>query len=281
MKLSIVTVCKGRLHHLRETAPLIAAQNPDEHIIVDYDCQDHCGDWVNANIPSATVVRATDPRGFCVARGRNLGAAAATGDWIFFIDADVLIEPGLIEWIRANASKGHFYKSPPFPTDSYSETEGSFVCTKENFEAVGEYDEAIRGWGREDTELYWRLDEVAQSKVLPEGCVTTIRHSDGERAKEYDSDTFTSIASKTLAYIKIKRKLNKCYPINNAPTCCREALFAQSIAQEKDFHAQTGRLRVQIRCQDCVAAGAPKKFFNVKWGRRFWFFGPQSSSWID
>jgi hypothetical protein len=37
-RLSIVTTCKGRLHHLRRSLPGFLAQPDTQVIVVDYDC---------------------------------------------------------------------------------------------------------------------------------------------------------------------------------------------------------------------------------------------------
>ena len=284
MKISIVTVCKGRLHHLRQTAPLIAAQQPDEHIIVDYDCQDHCGDWVERNLPSASVVRATDPRGFCLSRGRNLGATAATGDFIFFMDADILIEPGLIDWIRANVQPDGFYISPHFPEGARSETEGSFVCARPLFESVGGYDEAIRTWGREDSDLYMRLQEVAAYRRLPAGTVTAIRHDNAERTLEYDSGPLDAVLARTALYVRIKHEAGRHVPIQHR-LCCREALFAQTagdFGRKSAFGRQSRTARFRLRCEECVGRGETQRFFNMQWVRRYRFFGPKVlKTWMD
>lgn len=285
MRLSVVTVCKGRLHHLRQTAPLIAAQGPDEHIIVDYDCQDHCGEWVEQNLAAASVVRTTDPRGFCLARGRNLGAAAATGDFIFFADADILIEPGLIDWIRANVQPRRFYNAPHYPEGSHSQTDGSFVCSRTLFESVGGYDEAIRGWGREDTDLYRRLKQAASGDMLPEGFMTAIRHGDAERTREYNSEPFNVLADRTALYIDIKHQAGRLlsYPL---PACCREALFEQTAGIKYGSRPKHGGksepVRVALRCQTCVERGEKQQFFNMTWVRRYRLFGPRAPKyWID
>jgi glycosyltransferase involved in cell wall biosynthesis len=87
--IAFVTTSKGRLNHIKETLPLMAAQNPDEIIVVDYGCPDGTGDWVEANFPVVKVVRIDDDPGFCVSRARNRGAAKSACDLICFIDADI------------------------------------------------------------------------------------------------------------------------------------------------------------------------------------------------
>jgi len=69
---AFVTTCKGRLHHLQQTLPLIAAQAPDEIVVVDYGCPQNSGDWVEAHFPGVKVVRTTDDPGFCLPRALDL-----------------------------------------------------------------------------------------------------------------------------------------------------------------------------------------------------------------
>lgn len=48
-----VTTCRGRLHHLQQTIPRIVAEQPDEIIVVDHDCPQGTGDWLEKNYPAS------------------------------------------------------------------------------------------------------------------------------------------------------------------------------------------------------------------------------------
>ena len=106
--IGFVTVSKGRLHHIRQTLPLMAAQQADKLIVVDYSCPDGTGDWVEANVPAAQVVRVTDDPGFSLTRARNIGARHAGTDWLVFADADIVTEAGWLAWMRDNLQGGRF-----------------------------------------------------------------------------------------------------------------------------------------------------------------------------
>src|SRR6476661_4950454 len=112
-RIAFVTTSKGRLHHIKETVPLMVAQGAAEVIVVDYSCPDKTGDWVEANFPSVKVVRVTDDPGFSVGRARNLGAAQSTADWMVFIDGDVKAAPGWHDWMQKHLSPGRFYRAAP------------------------------------------------------------------------------------------------------------------------------------------------------------------------
>jgi hypothetical protein len=52
LAVSLITTCKGRLAHLKETLPAFLAQGAGcEVIVVDYDCPEGAATWVNANHP--------------------------------------------------------------------------------------------------------------------------------------------------------------------------------------------------------------------------------------
>ncbi|MHC5065819.1 MAG: glycosyltransferase family 2 protein [Planctomycetota bacterium] len=65
---------------------------PHEVIVVDDGSTDGSGDLARAS--GAEVLQLSGPNG--PARARNRGAAKATGDVIYFVDADVTVEPGAL-----------------------------------------------------------------------------------------------------------------------------------------------------------------------------------------
>ena len=180
--IAFVTTCKGRLHHLKETLPLIVAQAPDEIIVVDYGCPQGTGDWVETHYPGVSVVRVTDDPGFCVARARNLGAARSSSRWVCFIDADVRINAGWVAWLRGNLHPKFFYRAAPVNGQRDKDTWGTVACTRKAFEAIEGYDEAFRGWGGEDGDLYMRLAALGLAEsAYPITFVSAIGHDDAQR----------------------------------------------------------------------------------------------------
>ena len=181
--IAFITTCRGRLHHLKQTLPAMAAQAPDELIVVDYGCPDGTGDWVEANFPAAKVVRASQPDGgFNVSRARNLGAAETASDWLFFIDADVTCQPGLGEWLRGTLEPGKFYRPVPGEGPPAHQVFGSFACATADFAKAEGFDEVIEGWGYEDRDMYQRLGHGGVEEAhYPSGLVTAILHANDER----------------------------------------------------------------------------------------------------
>jgi hypothetical protein len=59
-QIAFVVTCKGRLHHLRQSLPLLASQPDCECVVVDYDCPDQTHLWVAEHFPAVRVVRVSD-----------------------------------------------------------------------------------------------------------------------------------------------------------------------------------------------------------------------------
>ena len=112
MKISIVIpafneakLLPGTLTAVRAAAE--AAFTPldwaSELIVCDNNSTDHTGDVARA----AGAVVVFEPRNQ-IARARNTGAAAATGDWFIFVDADSRPTAGLLRDVAARIQEGRW-----------------------------------------------------------------------------------------------------------------------------------------------------------------------------
>jgi glycosyltransferase involved in cell wall biosynthesis len=181
-----VTTCKGRLHHLKETLPLIVADHPDEVIVVDYDCPQGAGAWVASNYPNVRVVYVRDGSAFRLSRARNEGIKASTADILCIIDADILVKPGFVAWIKQRADRRVFFRQATDNGRRVTQSWGTFVCPRRLLLEVGLYDEAFDGWGGEDDDIYYRLKTNGSvESSFPLDFVRAISHGSDERFALY------------------------------------------------------------------------------------------------
>jgi glycosyltransferase involved in cell wall biosynthesis len=203
--ISIVVTCKDRLHHLRQTLPQTMRQSSAEVIVVDYGCSQGTAAWVRENHPSARVVVVTDDPVFCLSRARNLGAAQARGRIFLFLDADIRIDGDLGAWIARNTAQGSYYRAtaPIHPSAI-----GTAICVRADFDRIGRYDEAYRGWGGEDMDLYDTFELAGiPCANFPHSYLVPIEHTDAERQLGRDKggmDSTEQAARAHLVYRTIK-----------------------------------------------------------------------------
>jgi hypothetical protein len=190
---SLITICKNRLHHLKETLPWMMKQSATEVIVVDYGCEQGTSAWVNKNYPAARVVEVTDDPKFCAARARNSGASWARGDVLFFVDADMKVKMDLGKWAVNNVVPGAYFRAPHRAGLTYW---GTFMCRKEDFLRMRGFDEAYRTWGGEDSDLFKRFLRSGMNCLeLPISDLESIDHGDEERQLEWAPNrVFMSLA---------------------------------------------------------------------------------------
>ncbi|MDD2662760.1 MAG: galactosyltransferase-related protein [Dechloromonas sp.] len=284
-KIAFVTACKGRLHHLRVTLPLMVGAGIEEIVVVDYACPDGTGDWVIQNYPSVKLIRVDDDPGFCLSRARNIGAKAVEANWICFIDADIRINPDWRDWLVENLSPGYFYRAAKISGFRDVETWGTFLCQKSAFDLVGGYDEAFRGWGGEDDDLYSRLLVIAQQaeSAYPSCFVSPISHDNIERTK------FHKIKSKELQ-LEVNRHYQRAkgFFFNllgvQLPLAIRQSLmmqieteFQNAARESPSTPAPRLRPRMSISLQDLPGKGSV--VLEMGYRRRYLICGPREF-WI-
>lgn len=279
-EIAFITTCKGRLHHIKETLPLIAALSPAEIVVVDYDCPDKTGDWVEANMPGIKVLRVKDEPGFSLPRARNLGATLTTAPWLCFIDADIRVRGDWLSWMNENLEQGYFYRAAPSEGERQSDSFGTVICPREAFIAIGGYDEAFRGWGGEDVDLYTRLPLFAglSESSYPLHFVAPISHDDGERT------LFHTVKNKELqrliniCYIEVKKHLFY-RNIKKPPLQALKSMMGNieaGLTRKKQDIPTT--FSIELGCFDFETEQGSSCRLSIRLARkrRYLFFGPRS-----
>ena len=199
---TLITICKGRLSHLRETLPAMIAQQADELIVVDFNCPDGTGDWVNKGFPQIRCIRSEDQGPFSASKARNLGAAHATSDWLCFVDADILLAPGFLSFVRSHLAPKCYFRPPPT-----SGLWNPIVCRRIAWAGIGGFDEVIAGWGGEDDDFFRRLElRGAMSRWLREASAIELPYDKSLRSRFHTLSHSVSQRVNML-YVQIKLDL--------------------------------------------------------------------------
>ena len=207
--LSIVTTCKGRLSHLRETLPRLAASNAAEVIVVDYDCPDGTHRWVMGNHPNVIAVHVEDRPRFNISDARNIGLRRASQDFVLFIDADILLETqdisGIVNW-----ADGSFWRNAPIKSSDRSEKQlaGTCLVPRAVLAEIGAYDEAYVGYGGEDIDLYERLKAHGlKERHFGEDAFSSIPHDNAMRTSNFALKDISQTLASNRIYMLLKRAL--------------------------------------------------------------------------
>ncbi|MBI1389933.1 MAG: glycosyltransferase [bacterium] len=213
-KASIITTCKGRLHHLRATLPNMLSQQcdfPYEVIVVDYGCPDNTFDWcVQLNDSRLLVIRVEDDVAeFNLSRARNCGATHAAGRILAFVDADVFISSNWLS-VVCDQLRNHGLATVKYVARNGWECCGSCAVRADVYHAVRGYDEAFHGWGSEDNDFYRRCSRVTTTGNYNPQWVMAIRHDHADRHRYYGTaDIWASNTANARLMNDTSRQVNR------------------------------------------------------------------------
>jgi glycosyltransferase involved in cell wall biosynthesis len=238
-RLSIITTCKGRLHHLRRSLPSFLAQADAEVIVVDYDCPDDTAGFCAREFPAARVVKVEDAPRFNAARARNFGAAAATGEWLAFFDADIVMAPDFAARLApAFDATDTFHRFYPVELWTHPSC-GSCVVRRDDYLAIDRYDEVMQGYGGEDQDLYFRLELFGRrpQRLDFDMLADIIQHEDRERVRFGQYETVLRHQQVNDVYYLVKHSLLRHLGVNGLDEPRRQQIYGLI----RDVVDQTGR----------------------------------------
>jgi glycosyltransferase involved in cell wall biosynthesis len=187
---SVIIPSRNRLPWLQRTVAALLQQRqppPWEAVVVDDGSRDGTAAWVRGLPDPIRLLARAAPGGRAAAR--NAGAAAARGDVLLFLDADVIALPTLLRTHAELAAPGRVVSGSPWcwreagaaatdpiPAGEVVQAGGPapwlhFVTRvvslpRDDFWRVGGFDTGFRGYGFEDWELGYRLHRAGSAFVL-------------------------------------------------------------------------------------------------------------------
>ncbi|MGH8688753.1 MAG: glycosyltransferase family 2 protein [Burkholderiales bacterium] len=201
MDFSFILTSMGRLRQLQRSLPACATLAGAECIVVDYACPESSGEWAARAHPEATVVRVAGERYFNASRARNAGAAAARGDTLVFVDADVVCPVDFTHRLRGLLAPRAFVRVEPGVADLW----GTVAVHRADFERAGRYDEVMQGWSVEDDELYARLRLLGlEQRTMPASWFQWETHDDETRLRYHELKDARLAHAINVAYAQVK-----------------------------------------------------------------------------
>lgn len=241
--ITYVTTCKGRLEHLRQSLPRVAAQPQVKIIVVDYGCPDGSGQWVKDTFPQVRVVRVDDDPGFSLTRARNAGGEAADTPWLAFFDVDILVADDFFRTVSENLVGGFYYRADP----ATAQTWGSVICEREAYLKVDGYDTVYQGWGGEDDDFYALLEFAGCKPGGMDGRrLSEIPHNDEARTR-FHADNKLKSHQRNQVYKSVKFDVMKLGG-GFLPLPLREQMYEQ-IRSKLESHHKAGKSSLDMNIQ--------------------------------
>ena len=236
---SIITVCKGRLDHLKQSLPRMLEQPDCEVIVVDYSCPEKTGDYVEKHFPAARVVRVEGEPGFSNWKARNRGAAAATGNMLLFCDADTILADNAVEVISKAmppTSYGYFKRNSTAHFNKsglrlgMNQLRGFQVVPAEAFRRLGGYDEVLVGYAAGgDTDLEERLAWFGAKPIsLGDGIIDAVLEHGNEARFTFHSEPIKLSYAAGMLYRRAKLAVLKIRK-RGLPLADRQNMYAVAL----------------------------------------------------
>lgn len=254
---SIITTCKGRLDHLKQTLPAMVAQGARQVIVVDFSCPQGTAEFVTANFPDVQVVSVKGQSHFSNWKARNAGASVASGDVLVFVDADTLLADGAIDRLSTGFPEkayGFFdlKTSRSFnragPRLAANQLKGFHVIPTEAFRKLGGYDEVLEGYAAgADTDLEDRLGMIGISRRLldPKIVDSVIEHDAASRVEHHAQPVKVSYCA-GLLYRTAKRILLRINRSAELSIKTREHLYETARSAAEGLGSKADRVGMNV-----------------------------------
>ena len=245
---SIITTCKGRLDHLKQTLPRMIAQPANEVIVVDYSCPEGTADYVREHFPSVRVVEVEGQERFSNWRARNAGAAVAQSQCLVFCDADTLLAANAIDWIDRHLQPRRFGYFTRKHTEQFNKAglrlgsnqlRGFHVVPIPAFRRLDGYDEVLEGYAAGgDTDLEERLVlmGIAHFPMNPAIVDDVIQHDNQARIRHH-SDPIPVSYSAGLLYRNAKMTALRVRRQPNLPIEVRRKIYDSALTAARKLQS--------------------------------------------
>lgn len=200
--ISIVTSCMNRNNNLLKALKTWLRLNVDEIIIVDWSSKKLVQKTLkDINDERIKIVRVENEKRWILTYAFNVGLRFARYDRIYKFDADIEVTPDFLEKNLVTSTKlvrGNWKSAVEANNPEQKFVNGSFAAPKMALKAIGYYNEYIRTYGWDDSDIYQRLvmDYGLVTCFIDPECIYHLEQEQAERlanqsvAKHLFLDTF-------------------------------------------------------------------------------------------
>lgn len=202
VRIALVTTCKGRAQHIKQTLAQNLADNaayPNVvFVLLDYGSQDDLKSYVahahRADIVDGRLVYYSFPQAdvFRMAHAKNMAHRLGMlegGELIVNLDADNLTGPNFAIWLAVQYKKhgaGTFWWGKMIPGVLPRGISGRIVVPRAAFVNAGGYDERFETWSHDDKDFNGRLRALGYvAREIEPRFLRGVRHNDKMRFREY------------------------------------------------------------------------------------------------
>ncbi|WP_285164739.1 glycosyltransferase [Shewanella goraebulensis] len=190
--ISIVSCCMNRNDNLKKGLLTWLKLDVDEIVIVDWSSTTPVSETLSdINDPRIKIVRVENEPKWILTYGFNVGLRFASYEKIFKLDADIEVSPNFLQlndFVDNEFVRGHWKSALDNGQDDQVYVNGSFGCYKEHLLNIGFYNEFIRTYGWDDSDIYSRLSNECglATKYLSFDSIVHMEQDESERIVNQD-----------------------------------------------------------------------------------------------
>ena len=167
---SIVTACMNRNTNLKKALPSWLLLPVDEIVIVDWSSDEPVKETLkDFDDKRIKIIRVENEKRWVLTYAFNVGLRFARYENVIKLDADIQVSPSFLIRNRPSINKlvrGNWKTAVEEDKHDQKFVNGSFIAPKKSLKKVGYYNEFIRSYGWDDSDIYNRL--VSQGGLVTE-----------------------------------------------------------------------------------------------------------------
>ncbi len=233
--ISVFTCCMNRNENLdRALATWVKVPEIDEIIILDWSSSDPVKPIADKYNDSRIIVaRAEGQERWILSYAFNLAARLTTRKKVLKMDADVELEPDFFQFHQLKPGQFFTGNWQLAKTENDLHLNGVVYVYREDFFRVNGYNEYIKTYGWDDSDLYTRLESAGLSRS--DLILSKLNHMEHEERMAHQNSVFDMRIIDEAAYLQFETNKNQ-YIAHNLPDWNTESKLVNFDIEAFDHH---------------------------------------------